>query len=166
VPAPPLDVEKILRTLSAKGVRYVLIGGLALTVHGSARPTFDLDLCYSREPENLALLAEALKGFRPRLRGVPDELPFRWDRRTLQAGMNFTLLTDAGHVDVLAHVPGVADFEALWDRAIEVMLFGVPVRVASLEDLSTMKAASGREKDRQDLSELQALRALQRDEGD
>ena len=87
---------------------FVIIGGVAATFHGSARVTYDLDICYSRADSNLQRLAAALAPFHPRPRGFPDELPFVWDERTLRNGTVFTLRTDLGEIDLLAEVAGLA----------------------------------------------------------
>lgn len=85
-----IDFEKTLTLLSDVGVRFVIIGGLAVTTHGSSYVTFDLDLCDARDDENLARLARALRPVNPRLRGAPAGLPFQFDEETLRRGRNFT----------------------------------------------------------------------------
>ena len=84
------DFERLLRILVANDVRFVIIGGVALVLHGSARVTQDLDICYARDGENLRRLSQALAPFSPTLRGAPPELPFRLDPPTLKAGLNWT----------------------------------------------------------------------------
>lgn len=79
-------------------------------LHGSARVTQDLDICYARDDENLRRLSQALAPYSPTLRGAPPELPFRLDPPTLRAGLNFTLQTAAGDVDLLGEVSGVGCF--------------------------------------------------------
>lgn len=91
-----IDFEKTLMLLSEAGVRFVIIGGLAITIHGSSYVTFDLDICYARDDENLARLAHAFQACNPCLRGAPTGLPFRFDEATLKRGLNFTLTTDVG----------------------------------------------------------------------
>jgi predicted nucleotidyltransferase len=157
---PEPDFHNVLAALSARQVRFVLIGGLALISHGSETFTRDLDLCYAREAKNLTALAEALAPLHPRLRGAPEGLPFVLDARTLRSGANFTLVTDAGDVDLLGDVEGARSFDALWERSIETELFGVRVHVASLDDLIAMKRAAGRAKDQPHLLELERLRSL------
>src|SRR5947209_2629032 len=101
------DFRQLLLALQQGNVRWVLIGGVAMRIHGSQYTTDDLDLCYARDDGNLAALAEALAPFHPRLRGAPEGLPFVLDARTLRSGANFTLVTDAADVDLLGDVPGV-----------------------------------------------------------
>ena len=83
--------RRLVEALAREGVEYVILGGLAMTMHGSLRATFDLDICYRRERDNLRGLALALGPLRPRLRDFPPELPFFFDEATLRSGLNFTL---------------------------------------------------------------------------
>jgi hypothetical protein len=87
------DFRALIEALGRSDVRFVLVGGVAATVHGSARLTQDVDIVYSRDPENLKRLALALAPLGPYLRGAPPGLPFRLDEGTLAAGLNFTLTT-------------------------------------------------------------------------
>ena len=159
------DFAGVLAALTAADVRFVLVGGLAMVSHGSAHITQDIDIAYSRAPENLASLAKALQVYRPRLRGLPTDLPFVLDARTLSNAGNLTLETDVGAVDLLGDITSVSSFEDLWERAVEMDLGGgLSVRVASLDDLIAMKRAADRPKDRLHLMELEALRRLVREE--
>ena len=99
-----LKVETLLKDLHRLDVEFVIIGGMAAVAHGSAYLTLDLDLCYSRKKENVEKLAQALASFHPRLRGAPADLPFRLDAATLRSGLNFTLTTDVGDLDILGEV--------------------------------------------------------------
>ena len=98
-----LEVKDLVEALSESGVEYVIVGGMAAVIHGSAHVTADLDVSYSRTRENCERLAAALAPFSPRLRGAPAELPFRLDAPTIRAGLNFTLITTLG--DVLRSTP-------------------------------------------------------------
>src|SRR5262249_11693823 len=89
----------LLRRLTDDRVEFVLTGGLALILHGSACGTQDVGICYNRTPQNLAALASAFAAIRPYLRGAPPGLPFRFDVATIQAGLSFTVTTDLGDVD-------------------------------------------------------------------
>jgi hypothetical protein len=64
-------------------VRFILIGGGAAIAHGLARATYDIDIVYARDPENIRHVVAALQPHQPYLRGVPPGLPFRWDDRTV-----------------------------------------------------------------------------------
>jgi len=85
------DFATLLRVLADQDVAYILVGGAAATVHGSARLTLDVDVVYQRTPDNLARLVNALAPYAPGLRGAPAGLPFQWDAETLARGLNFTL---------------------------------------------------------------------------
>lgn len=141
-------------------MRHLLIGGIAAQVWGSPSLTGDLDLCYERSPENLERLAAALKQLRARLRGsgVPADLPFRVDAKTLGLGDHFTFATDAGDLDCLGTPSGTTGYGDLVVEAPEVELHGIRTRVVSLEDLMRIKRAAGRAKDRAELEVLGALR--------
>lgn len=158
-PASP-DFKPVFQALSESGIRYVLIGGLAMIVHGSAYITQDIDICYARDNENLTRIEALFKAHHVRLRGVPDDLPFLFDVRTLKNVLNLTLATDLGDVDILGDPPGVESFEKLWERSSEIEIYGIPVRVASIEDLIAMKRAANRPKDQGHLIELLELQKL------
>ncbi len=150
---------EILARLSGEGVEFVVIGGIAVIAHGHTRTTLDLDVCYARTPENLARIVRALEGTSPRLRGAPPELPFLFDTRTLKNGLNFTLTTSLGDVDLLGEVTGIGGYGDIALRADELELHGARVKLLSLDDLIRSKAAAGRAKDLVDLEALRRLRA-------
>jgi len=153
-----IDFEKTLRLLSDSGVRFVIIGGLAVTIHGSSYVTFDLDICYARDDENLVRLARAFQSVNPRLRGAPAGLPFRFDEETLRRGLNFTLTTDLGDVDLIGEVVGVGEYAEAAGASLPVELFGRQYAVLTLDALIASKRAAGRPKDLQVLPEVEALR--------
>jgi predicted nucleotidyltransferase len=159
------DFRAVLQRLTDNGVRFVLIGGLAMVAHGSAHITRDIDVGYARDLQNLAALVQALEPLRPRLRDFPPELPFVWDIATIRASANQTFETSVGDVDLLGDIPGIDSFEGLWNRAVDTELFGIPIKVASIDDLVAMKQAADRTKDRLHLLELQALKKLSQDAG-
>ena len=152
-----VNLKKLITCLANHQVEFVVIGGVAATVHGSAYVTYDLDICYGRDAENLARMATALAPYHPSLRDMPDDLPFFWDERTLHRGLNFTLKTDLGDIDLLAEVAGIGDFEQALASSILVQLFGVECAVLSLEALIKAKHAANRPKDHLVLPELEAL---------
>jgi hypothetical protein len=79
---------------------------VAATIHGSARLTRDVDIVYSRRPDNLARIVAALGPFEPYLRGAPRGLPFRWDVETIAQGLNFKLATALGDIDLFGEKAG------------------------------------------------------------
>lgn len=152
------DFQRLLDSLMVNRVEFVIIGGVALVLHGSSRVTQDLDICYSRSPENLERLAAALAPFRPTLRGAPPGLPFTLDARSLQSGLNFTLSAEPGDIDILGEVPGVGGYDQVSVDAVPMEVYGHQVLVMSLTTLEQAKRAAGRLKDIADLAEIQDIR--------
>jgi predicted nucleotidyltransferase len=159
------DFPRILRALSDAGVRYVIIGGVAAAAHGSARITFDLDVCYEPTSDNRERLARALGELHAYLRGVEPGLPWAPDARSIQASPVLTLVTDGGAFDVMDRVAGVGEYPAVLAASREVTVFGLPTHVLSLGALISSKRAAGRKKDREVLLELEALQEIRRDRG-
>lgn len=114
------DFRALIEALCGSEVRFVLVGGVAATLHGSARLTQDVDVVYARDAGNLGRLARALAPLKPYLRGAPAGLPFRLDEQTLAAGLNFTLTTSAGDIDLLGEIAGAGSYEALIPHTVEV----------------------------------------------
>jgi hypothetical protein len=159
----PFDPERVLRTLNAHGVKYVVIGGLASQVLGLALVTRDTDICYERSPENIKRLADALQELRakPRVARVDEDLPFLLDGKTIAAGDSFTFNTDAGPFDILATPSGTRGFTDLDARASDYDFGdGLTVRVVDLDDLIRMKEAAQRPKDVAHLHQLATLKEV------
>jgi len=156
------NIEKLLKALYDQGVEFVIIGGAAAVLHGSAYVTGDLDVCYSREKENLKKLATALAPFKASLRGSPKNLPFRLDADSLKSGLNFTLTTDLGDLDILGEVTGLGGYGAAMAFSEELEIFGMRCKVLTLEGLIKNKRAVGRKKDLMLLPELEALLAIRK----
>lgn len=155
--------ERIAKLLTARGVEFIVIGGRAETLFGSARVTQDTDLCYRRTKENLERLANALQEFEPKLRGAPPDLPFILDARSLALGSNFTFTTNAGDLDLLAEVEPIGGYDELL-KNIETVQFGdIALKVISLDDLIRIKQHINRPKDRESLMHLLAIKRI-RDE--
>ena len=152
----PLDA---LEALISHRVRFIVIGGFGAQLLGAPLITQDLDICYSRDDENLERLAAALQDLHASLRGAPANVPFKPDAKTLKAGNHFTFLTDAGSLDILGSPSGArGGYEELLPASEEVDLDAYRVKVASIDDLIRMKRAADRPKDRAVLEELGALR--------
>jgi len=152
-----VEFEPAIKALTAKEVDFVIIGGVAISVHSSGYITRDLDFCYLRTAKNLKKIVAALDSFNPRLRGFSEDLPFVWDERTLQTGTNFTLVTTIGDIDMLGEVAGVGDYEEVSKQSVSTRLYGCEVMILNLESLIKAKRAAGRTKDLLVLPELEAL---------
>lgn len=152
--------ERVVELLTGRGVEFLVIGGQAETLHGSARVTFDVDLCYRRTNDNLERLADAVRTLNPTLRGAPPDLPFRLDAESLALGNNFTFSTDAGDLDLIGFAEPIGGYEELIVNAETIRIGEVPVRVIALDDLIRIKEHLGRPKDRDSLLHLQAISRL------
>lgn len=160
---PVLEAGPLLDALDRNEVEFVVIGGVAGLAHGSAYPTYDLDIAYDRDPRNLKRMAAALQDIGVTLRGAPDDLPFQVDAKTLEGGMNFTFTTKFGEFDILGDVDGVRSYEELRGKAELHEIGGVPVRVASLNHLIGMKRRVDRTKDQLMVDEYVSIERLRRE---
>jgi predicted nucleotidyltransferase len=152
------DFERLLRVLTQADVEFIVIGGFAATAHGSAHVTVDLDVVYRRTPANIDRLVHALELLEPYLRGAPPGLPFRWDGDTIRQGLNFTLTTRAGDLDLLGEATGGGTYEALLPHSERREVGALDCRFVNLETLIRLKRAAGRPKDLERIAELEALR--------
>jgi hypothetical protein len=155
-----VDAVGIVRQLLAHQVEFVVVGGQAMRAQGAAYITEDLDLCYRRTAQNIAAIAAAFAPLHPHLRGAPPGLPFAFDAPTIQAGLNFTLTTDLGEVDLLGEVSGIGNYDRVYAQSDELDVLGGKVRVLSVDGLIAAKKAAGRNKDRAHLLELEELKKL------
>ncbi|MEM9702566.1 MAG: hypothetical protein AAF907_08995 [Planctomycetota bacterium] len=151
------DYEQLLNALDDGQVEHVVIGGIAANAHGSARYTQDVDVVYGRSTANLQRLVAAISPLDPYLRGAPPGLPFTFDVPTLEAGLNFTLVTAAGDLDLLGHMSGGGTYNDLLPHVVQKETFGRIRPVLSLRALIQAKRAAGRVKDLAALAELEAL---------
>ena len=147
----------MLAALAEAGVDFVVIGGVAGGAHGSSYATFDLDIAYARDRENLERLAVALKKLEARLRGAPEDVPFVLDAKTLENGSYFTFSTPYGSFDILSDPVGAPPYPQLKADAKETEVYGHTVRAASLDHLIAMKEAAGRTKDKLMATEYRVL---------
>jgi hypothetical protein len=149
----PPDVERIFAALDEHRVDYVVVGGIAVQVHGHVRMTNDLDLIPSPTPTNLKRLAEALKDLQARVLN-PGSEHLRIDARMLPRATLWQLSTPDGDIDILHDAPGAAPFPQLRQRALTIALGDIEIPIASRDDLIKMKNASGRPTDLADVAAL------------
>ncbi len=151
------DFPRLLEALLKGGVEFVIIGGIAATAHGSAHVTLDLDIVYRRTDANMSRLAAVLAPLKPYLRGAPPGLPFVFDTDTIRRGLNFTLTTTAGSLDVMGEATGGGTYDALIGRCEIGELFGYQLHYVDLQMLIHLKRAAGRPKDLERIAELEAI---------
>ena len=159
------ELPEIFRILYDASLEFVVIGGAAMHLQGSAYVTNDVDFCYARTPKNMERLAAALSSYHPRLRGVPSDVPFVFDARAIAQGLNFTLSTDLGDLDFLGEVTGLGSYNEVKAVAETLVIDDVPVLVLSLPGLIKSKKAAGRKKDLYVIPELEGLDLLKRKTG-
>jgi hypothetical protein len=151
------DLAQIVPALVAAKIDFILIGGKAGILHGSARVTYDTDIVYDRAMVNLERLVKFFEPHSAYLRGVPPGLPFKLDLQTLRNGLNFTLTSSLGDIDLLGEVAGGGTYPNLLSHTVVVDAFGVEFKCIDLPMLIELKRAAGRPKDLESLAELQAL---------
>jgi hypothetical protein len=155
---PNFRLGSLLALLTEANVDFVIVGGVAVVLHGSPRFTKDLDICYATAPANLERLGGVLIDIGARLRGVEEDVPFVPDAHTLRRAQMLTLTTHEGDIDLLVTPAGAPDYAALRRRADRMDLDGLTVAVASIEDMIAMKRAAGRPQDLVDLESLEVAR--------
>jgi hypothetical protein len=156
------DFAALLRALASGGVDFIIVGGLAATIHGAARATYDVGVVYARTQPNMERLVAVLAPLRPYLRGAPPGLPFDWSLETLTKGLNFTLTTTAGDLDLLGEVTYGGTYDGLLPDTDVVSALGIECRCLSLDRLIQVKRAAGRAKDLEAIAELEAIREERR----
>lgn len=157
--------QSLLGELEVRGVRYVLVGGLAVNLHGVPRLTADLDLVLALDAANAKRFVDLMAdlGYRPRVPADPMGLadPATTRQWTEGKGMQaFTFLhpqAPFADVDVLLS-PGVP-FEDLWGDRVTKRLGKTVVYIASIAHLKVMKRTAGR---KQDLADIEALDRVER----
>jgi hypothetical protein len=155
-----MSFATMLRGLRDADVKFIVVGGLAASAHGSRRITDDLDICYDVNAGNLERLSGLLLKWKAYPRGIETGLPFFMDARQFRTTPIMTLTTDQGFLDVLDTVKGVGSFDDCRERSVRVEAFEIGFRVLDLPALIDAKRATGRPRDIDQLPELEALLAL------
>jgi predicted nucleotidyltransferase len=165
-PRDQSPLERFCAVLTAHGVEFIVVGGQAEALMGSARVTYDVDLCYRRTCDNLERLATALGTLNLTLRGAPPELKFRLDAQALALGQNYTFEVDGEYpLDFLGYLEPIGTYEDLLPHAEVVSIGGHATRVIGLDDLIRIKRYLGRPKDKESLLQLEAVKRLREQEG-
>ena len=151
------DLRALLATLSDAGVEFVVIGGIAVGLHGAIRTTEDLDIVPDPAPENLDRLCAALEADGAMLLLAPSRRFGAREAWRLRRGSNLSLTLRHGDVDIVRDLTGVPDYASLLAEAERFDLEGLTVTVASPGQLIQMKLARG---SAQDAADVEALRAL------
>jgi hypothetical protein len=159
------ELPDILKVLYDAHVEFVVIGGAAMVLQGSAHVTNDVDSAIREHQKNIKRLAAAIEPHHPQLRSAPKGLPFRFDAHTISQGMNFTLETDLGDLDFLGEVTSLGTYNDVKKSTDIRIVDGMEIHVLSFVGLIKSKKAAGRPKDLYVLAELEALEELKRKTG-
>ena len=160
--------EPLFKALNDAGVRYVVVGGLAVVLHGHARLTVDVDLVVDLDEGQALRAIDALVrlGLRPRVPVNPRDFADRSIREAWirERGMQVFSMFDPSNpmlvVDLFVDHP--VPFEELWSRSQELELRDTIVRVASIPDLIRLKRLAGRPQDLADIEQLEAIMKAER----
>jgi predicted nucleotidyltransferase len=142
---------RILDDLNRAGVRYVLIGGIALIRHGVVRATRDIDAVFDPDPDNverIRSLVDKWDATRPDGSPIPDG--------GIAGDRTIHLSTPHGELDLLSEAAAATRFSDLMARSETRRVDGVEVPICSLADLVAMKRSVGRERDLVDLADLES----------
>ena len=161
-----VKVKEFLSHLKLCNVKFIIIGGQAAVLQGSAYITADLDICYARDKKNLENTVKSLSPFHPYLRGAPKDLPFIFDAMTLKKGLNFALSTDIGDIDLIGEIQGVGYYNDALKYSETMEIYGMQCHVLTIEGLIKSKKAAGRPKDKPVIKELEALLEIRKQKGE
>jgi hypothetical protein len=149
----PLDAEHIFAVLHEHGVEYIVVGGIAVQVHGHVRMTNDVDLIPAPSPANLAHLADALNELHASVLN-PGSEHLSISAQMLPRSTLWQFSTEFGDIDVLHDAPGAAPFPQLRERALVIELGERTLAIAGRDDLIRMKRATARPVDIADIAAL------------
>jgi predicted nucleotidyltransferase len=157
----------LFRALETARVRYVLVGGVALNVHGVERATMDVDIAIALDARNLAQTVAALRSLnlQPIAPVSWDDImrPGRLERRYEEKHMLALVLRKADgfapSVDVLTRTS--VPFDTLYANRVVKILDGMPVSIAGIDDLIALKTGTGRKIDASDVEALNTLKKIQ-----
>lgn len=155
----------MIRGFTASEVEFVVIGGVAANLLGSARITNDLDICYNPTDDNRVRLVNVLTTWGAYLRRIDAGLPFTLDARTLRDAPVMTLIGTEGWIDVMDRVAGIGEYDKILASSITASWEDLHFRIITLDALIAAKRATGRRKDREALLELEALREERKKRG-
>lgn len=158
--------ENIFKTLNQNGLEYVVIGGIAVNLHGFVRATGDLDIAISltdREVSKFVQVTKAL-GFVPRLPVKIEDFADakkrdEWiQQKNMKVFSVYNPKNPIEHIDVM--IEHVVDFETLFNNRVIMKDREIEIPVASITDLITLKEAAGRERDTIDIRALKKIQGI------
>lgn len=142
-----LDLKEFIQSLNENAVRYLLIGGYALALHGHPRYTKDLDVWIEPTDNNASAMINALKSFGFASLGLQSS-DFTELDQVIQLGY------PPNRIDILTSADGL-EFAEAFERRLILSLDGIQLSYVCLDDLITNKKATGRLQDLADIEKLQ-----------
>jgi len=154
----------LIERLVNNGVDFVIVGGFAGVVHGCSYVTQDVDICCDFSPINLLALQKAISDLDPVHRMTPKRLKLKLTEETCSQFKNLYLDTNVGQLDCLSFVDGLGDYKQVKQESEFIEVEDKKMRVLSLDALIKAKRAMNRPRDRQAISQLEAIKKLKNDQ--
>ena len=156
------DFVNLLERLVNRGVDFVIVGGFAGVVHGCTYVTQDIDICCDFSPANLLALQRALVDLEPVHRMTPQRKKLELTEETCAQFKNLYLDTKEGQLDCLSVIDGLGDYSQAKQESERIEVEGTKMRVLSLEALVRTQRAMNRPRDKEAVSQLEAIRELRK----
>jgi hypothetical protein len=154
----PQNDQALLTRLREHGLEFVIIGGVCAVYHGAPLATFDLDICCRFGEENLKQIEAAVQDLNPVHRLTANKLPLELTPQLCANLKNLYLQTDLGKLDCISEVAGIGDYAAVFKQSVLAKFSYGEFRFLSLDGLIASKEAASRERDREALRHLLAIK--------
>lgn len=156
-----MTLVALMEGLAAANIRAVVVGGMAVRLHGVNRVTDDVDVCYDTSVMNERALVTLLRAWQARPAGLAAGTPFTVTREALGRTDTTQWRTMHGDLDLMRVVPHIGTYRDLIAHADTVTLSsGLTLPLVNIEALIYAKERTGRPRDLDAAHELRARRAL------
>ena len=157
------DYLSIFKTFNEKKINYIVVGGMAVNLHGIPRMTYDIDLILSLKDKNLKNFLELMTewGFKPKVPVKMMELAIKQKRQVWVKNKNMKAFNfinpdwELSEIDIIIDSP--IDYERAIKNATKVKLENIAIPLISIKDLIKMKRVSGRAQDKADIANLNKI---------
>lgn len=157
------DFFTLLKRLSAGGVEFVIIGGFAGIAHGCSYVTQDIDICLYFNSDNLLRLQKSLADLHPVHRMTPAKIKLELNKENCKQYKNLYLDTDIGQLDCISFVEGIGGFQPAKSKSIIIQIEDLKLQVLDIDALIESKKTMNRQKDKEALMQLKAIKNLKQD---
>ncbi|MEM4313066.1 MAG: DUF6036 family nucleotidyltransferase [Thermoplasmata archaeon] len=160
--------EDVLREFELKKVKYLVVGGIAVNLYGYVRITMDMDIMVDLSEKNLSKVMDVMEklGYSPRVPVNPEEFILKKNRDKWIKGKNAVVFTFIDmknpykHIDIFLNNP--IDFSKAYLRKEVMVIGGIKVFVASIEDIIKLKSIAGRPRDKEDIIHLKKIKKMKK----